>query len=847
MKATAFMVALSVVLFSTAVLAEVPGLMNYQGTLTDVDGVALDTTVSMTFSIYTDSTGGSSLWTETQSSVVVDHGLFNVLLGRVNANGASRWLGVQVGVDPELAPRQRIASVGYAFQAAEADTADYSRKALAVDDGDWTISGSNIYSAVSGNVGIGTATPARKLDVQTTGGIGIYVENDHATLAALYARNYSTGPAARFQTGDVLVQYGDVLVNYGKVGIGTLTPGCALEVRNSSGTAVRAYATGSSGYGVDAYSSSPTGIAVYGFNEAESGNAYAVYGENISPNGIAIYGLADNGDTYSTGIGVYGRSDSDNPGIGVYGEVTNTGTTYGVRGVSAHGTGVRGDNTDTGNQGSLGRPNEGVFGYTILQDGMAVRGQASYSSLGYSYGGYFEAASSLGRGVHGEVSGLYGYGVYGRATGDYGRGVVGEADGIHGWGVWGESHGDSGRAVFGEAHSGGTGGYFSTSGSTARAVYGVAASSGTGGYFEATGLTGRGVHGFADGDNGRGVMGEATERDGIGVYGTADGIYGIGVYGAATDNTGSVHYGGYFTADGAGHALYAKIAGNNSSSRAIYAENLTTSELEHYAGYFRATSNEARAVYGLADRTGAGSETTYGGYFESRANWGVGVYGGTTNPYYAGAGVLGEAFGEGSAGIKGVNSGSSWAGYFDGPIYSKGSAEVSDDLHVGGELDVGGIVTGGAGSFKIDHPLDPKNKYLTHSFVESPDMMNVYNGNVVTDAGGEAWVQLPDWFQALNRDFRYQLTVIGQFAQAIVAEKIEGNRFLIRTDKPNTEVSWQITGIRQDPYAEANRIQIEVEKPAEERGSYLHPEAWGQPAELHVDRFRDALKEALEN
>ncbi|KPL20029.1 MAG: hypothetical protein AMJ92_00905 [candidate division Zixibacteria bacterium SM23_81] len=286
-----------------------------------------------------------------------------------------------MGVDPELAPRQRIASVGYAFQAAEADTADYSRKALAVDDGDWTISGSNIYSAVSGNVGIGTATPARKLDVQTTGGIGIYVENDHATLAALYARNYSTGPAARFQTGDVLVQYGDVLVNYGKVGIGTLTPGCALEVRNSSGTAVRAYATGSSGYGVDAYSSSPTGIAVYGFNESESGNAYAFYGENISPNGIAIYGLADNGDEYSTGIGVYGRTDGDNGAAGVYGEATNTGgNNRGVWGHTDNPNGHAGYFTGGRNyfQGSVG------IGITSPDEELDVSGDARVSGA-YRY------------------------------------------------------------------------------------------------------------------------------------------------------------------------------------------------------------------------------------------------------------------------------------------------------------------------------------------------------------------------------------------------------------------------------------------------------------------------------
>ncbi|MFC1683792.1 hypothetical protein ACFL0G_06275, partial [Candidatus Zixiibacteriota bacterium] len=134
-------VLISVVMLTTAVLADVPGLMNYQGTLTDDNGMALDTTVAMTFSIYTDSTGGSQVWTETQPAVGVNSGIFNVLLGRVNAisdtvfKDPSRWLGVQVGDDPELAARQRIASVGYSFRAAEADTAKYATSGAA--DNDW--------------------------------------------------------------------------------------------------------------------------------------------------------------------------------------------------------------------------------------------------------------------------------------------------------------------------------------------------------------------------------------------------------------------------------------------------------------------------------------------------------------------------------------------------------------------------------------------------------------------------------------------------------------------------------------------------------------------------------------
>jgi len=104
-----------------------------------------------------------------------------------------------------------------------------------------------------------------------------------------------------------------------------------------------------------------------------------------------------------------------------------------------------------------------------------------------------------------------------------------------------------------------------------------------------------------------------------------------------------------------------------------------------------------------------------------------------------------------------------------------------------GNVRVSGNLSKTSGSFKIDHPLDPANKYLYHSFVESPDMMNIYNGNVVLDANGEAVVGLPDWFGALNRDFRYQLSCIGAFAPVYIAEEISNNQFKIAGDLYCTE------------------------------------------------------------
>jgi hypothetical protein len=108
-------------------------------------------------------------------------------------------------------------------------------------------------------------------------------------------------------------------------------------------------------------------------------------------------------------------------------------------------------------------------------------------------------------------------------------------------------------------------------------------------------------------------------------------------------------------------------------------------------------------------------------------------------------------------------------------------------------------------------------------------MKNIYDGVVTTGADGLATVVLPDYFEALNKDFRYQLTVIGTFAQAIVKDEIAGNRFTIQTDKPNVKVSWQVTGIRHDAYAQAYPIPVEEQKPPSERGRYLSPELFGMP------------------
>lgn len=184
-----------------------------------------------------------------------------------------------------------------------------------------------------------------------------------------------------------------------------------------------------------------------------------------------------------------------------------------------------------------------------------------------------------------------------------------------------------------------------------------------------------------------------------------------------------------------------------------------------------------------------------------------GVYG----QNFSGFGVAGRS-GSGATGVYGDNTGTGYAGYFNGRVH------------------VNGVLSKSAGSFKIDHPEDPENKYLVHSFVESPDMMNVYNGIVSADASGEVWVELPSYFSALNIEPRYQLTPIGAPASLFIKSEVApgSNRFQIGGAAKGQRVSWQVTGIRNDAFARANRIVAEQLKTGADRGRFLNPELYGK-------------------
>ena len=302
------------------------------------------------------------------------------------------------------------------------------------------------------------------------------------------------------------------------------------------------------------------------------------------------------------------------------------------------------------------------------------------------------------------------------------------------------------------------------------------------GVFGSSVAGGNGVTGFVG--SASGVVGSSVR--GIGVRGTSgddDGVSGFSLAGNGVRGVGG----------GRGREVGSGVFGSSESGFGV-----------------RGVSTSRDGTVGVTFGSGAGVS---GLHFSRDAGTGVSgvsvLNNGVEGFSFSGIGVRGEGR---TTGVHGISSSPD-------PRFAGVVGENRNGFAglFRGKVRVTGTLFKGGGGFEIDHPLDPKNKCLSHSFVESPDMLNVYNGNVTTDASGQAVVTLPEYFEALNQDFRYQLTVIGQLAQAIVADEIRDNRFTIKTDKPRVKVSWQVTGVRKDPWAVANRIQAETEKIGDER------------------------------
>ena len=360
------------------------------------------------------------------------------------------------------------------------------------------------------------------------------------------------------------------------------------------------------------------------------------------------------------------------------------------------------------------------------------------------------------------------------------------------------------------------------------------------GYVSATGnQTYRGVYGSVTGTgfNSYGVSGLASSNgNNFGISGEANGsganraviaeayngFVNIGVDAIAYDNSSNNCIG--VSAEATGNFINIGVSPHvGSGSGTGYAILTQTDNEDDYAARL-----DGRVwIYNQSDSY-SNLESEYTGISESLA--GIYSYSSTNN----GTGLIGEADnGSNSWGVFGTSA-NGYAGYFSGDVYVQGplSAAVKN--------------------FKIDNPADPENEILYHHCVESDQMLNIYSGNIITDENGDALVTMPDYFEALNMEFRYQLTCIGDFAQAIIKEKIRDNQFRIKTDKPNIEVSWMVSGVRHDAAALYYAKPNVVEKSADEKGKYLNPEAFGYGVEMNVEpkllaHQQNAAKSRLEH
>jgi hypothetical protein len=399
-------------------------------------------------------------------------------------------------------------------------------------------------------------------------------------------------------------------------------------------------------------------------------------------------------------------------------------------------------------------------------------------------------------------------------------------------------------------------------------VFGLSSgTAGYGGFFRASRTIGNSEALHAQSDGQGAAIGAVANDDGAGIYaianGSGDALGLVALNGSAIQasvvNAGNANDAVTVTTNGTGIAVNARVNNTNALSSAVKGEINT-----------QFSSESTAAVYGVS--------SGLGGYAGSFAQ---------TNPAGNGHALFVEVEGNGSAiqavarnageAVEAIGSGTGTVLYAVKPTTATGrvirasntnpnntadvvyiendagavghttlravdaqgrEARLVTNTHAAyfvGDVHVTGQLSKGSGAFKIDHPLDPANKYLSHSFVESPDMKNVYDGVATLDANGEASVTLPHYFEALNRDFRYQLTAVGGPAPSLhVASKINNGVFRIAGGTPGLEISWQITGSRKDQTALHNPIVVEQDKKDDERGLYLDPAAFGLPAEKGI-------------
>jgi len=842
--------------------AVVPPLVKFSGVLSDVDGKPMTGVIGVTFYLYKDAQGGAPVWMETQNVRPDRLGNYSAMLGSTTsaglptelfASGEARWLAVQPQGQAEQ-PRVLLISVPYALKAADAETIGGLPPSAFM------------RAAPSGGTVINMEATGSALPPASVTGSGT------TNYVPLWTSSTALGKSAMFQSGTG---------STARIGIGNTTPAATLDV--TGGATIRGLlnlpnaATATATAGAD---SRPFGLVASTFNSTSKIAANQVFHWQAEPTGnntatpsatlnllfaTAPAAAAETGLKINSKGVITFASGQTFPGSG-----TITGVTAGTALTGGGASGAVTLNVDTTKVPLLSVSNN-FTGPQTITNGYLNLSPTSAPLIGSIYIGGVPFLQGIGKNnvfvggagnfsTTGSFTAAVGFQALFSQSSGSGNTAVGDVA------LYSDTTGGNNTAV-------GNAALFSNTSGTLNTAIGVSSgpSLGSGAL---TNTTAVGAGATVSQSNSL-VLGQTT----VSKPGTAFVNVGVGTAAPRSilelDQSATGALGPVITlTNPAGQSnAAAAIDFNTSTPAGGSGYNPNAEILAVDAGGFTDNmeflSNRPGANnkgLQLNFEIGASGQVVVGGeqptstaqfvVFQNENNTaGIQAYGaGISSGELAGNGgdgILGTG-GDGSSSTTEGGIGGTFAGGnnfengFGGTgIYAQGGSGGSgngDAGIFGGDILVTGNINNlsrdiaSATGVRIDHPLDPANKYLTLSSVQSAEMLNVYSGNVTTDEFGVATVTLPDWFDAENADFRYQLTVIGgRFAQAIVSKEVANHQFSITTNATFVKVSWQVTAVRQDPYAKAHPLVVEEQKPALYRGFYRNPELYGQPEEKSVE------------